>query len=140
VSNLTLAVFSGAILLKTPPARRDAFEPDDSRSAAKPIANGQTQHRSIHRVGNSDWARFTLTGRGARDLRVETAGPCGDTQLWLYDRHGRRLAYDDDSGPGRFSRITRAALPAGTYYLRVREHGNNGTIPAYTLRARWTPR
>jgi hypothetical protein len=118
----------------------DDYESDNSRSTAKPIANGQTQDRTIHAAGNEDWARFTLTGRGARDLRLETAGPRGDTQLWLYDRHGRRLAYDDDSGPGRFSRITRAALPAGTYYLRVREHGNNGTLPAYTLRARWTPR
>jgi hypothetical protein len=30
-------------------------------------------------------------------------------------------------------------MPRGTYYIKVQEHGNNGTIPAYTLKASWIP-
>lgn len=118
----------------------DAYEPDNIQSAARRIANGQTQRRSIHAAGNTDWAKLAVGGRGARNLRLETAGAAGDTQLWLYRANGTLAAYDDNSGTGRFSRIPVATLPAGTYYVRIREYGNNARIPAYTLRATWTPR
>jgi VCBS repeat-containing protein len=117
----------------------DAYEPDNSRLAARVIRNGQTQNRTIHQAGNRDWAKFTIGARGARNLLVETRGPSGDTELFIYDSHGRRLFYDDDSGPNRFSRIRRTTIPAGTYYVRVQEKGNDGTISAYTLHTRWTP-
>jgi hypothetical protein len=118
----------------------DVYEPDNSLISAKPIANGRTQRRSIHAAGDTDWAKFTVGGRGARNLVIETRGTTGDTVMWLYDRRGRHLAYDDDSGPGRFSRIRRSSLPAGTYSIRVQKMGNNGTIASYTLQTRWTPR
>jgi hypothetical protein len=117
----------------------DAYEPDNGRLAARVIRNGQTQNRTIHQAGNRDWAKFTIGARGARDLLVETRGASGDTELFIYDSHGRRLFYDDDSGPNRFSRIRRTTIPAGTYYVRVQEKGNDGTISAYTLHTRWTP-
>jgi hypothetical protein len=116
----------------------DAYESDNKRTTAKRIRNGRTQNRTIHRAGNRDWARFTIGARGARGVKIQTAGTSGDTQMGLYDRAGRRLAYDDNSGAGRFSRIRRSSLAAGTYYIRVQESGNNGTIPAYTLRATWS--
>ena len=119
---------------------RDAYENDNTLSVAKAIRNGQTQRRTIHAAGNRDWARFTVGAGGGTGVRIETAGASGDTQLWLYDAAGRRLAYDDNSGPGLFSRIRRNSLPAGRYYVRVQEKGNNGKIPAYTLKARWTAR
>lgn len=122
-----------------PPPNPDAYEPDGSMSAAKRIANGQTQRRTIHAARNTDWAKFRIAAGGARNVRIETAGPGGDTQLWLYKSNGTLLAYNDNSGVGRFSRITRATLPRGTYYIKVREYGNDGTIQAYTLRASWTP-
>jgi hypothetical protein len=31
-------------------------------------------------------------------------------------------------------------LPAGTFYAKIQENGNNGTIAAYQLRATWTNR
>ena len=122
----------------TPPPAADAYEPDNRRSAAKRIRNGRTQNRTIHRAGNRDFAKFTIGARGAFSVRIRTAGASGDTEMWLYDAAGHRLAYDDNSGPGRFSQITPRSLPPGTYTIRVQEKGNNGTIPAYTLRATWT--
>ena len=119
---------------------RDAYENDNRRSAAKRIRNGRTQNRTIHRPGNRDWAKFTIGERGAQNVKIQTAGASGDTQLWLYDAAGRRLKFDDDSGRGRFSRIRRSSLAAGTYFIRVQENGNNERIPAYTLRATWTDR
>lgn len=119
-------------------AAGDAYEPDDAYSAAKMIANGQTQARSIHAAGNKDWVKFTIGSSGARNVRLETAGTSGDTELRLYNSRLRRVAYDDDSGVGRFSKISLASLPRGTYYASIREYGNNGRIAAYTLRLRWT--
>ncbi len=117
----------------------DALEGDDIRSRARSLLNGERQARTIHAAGNRDWARFTLAERGARDVRVETAGSSGDTQLWLYDAAGAVEAYDDDSGTGAFSKIRCVVLGPGTYFIRVQECGNDGTIPAYTLKASWTP-
>lgn len=116
----------------------DAYETDNTRSAAKRIRNRQTQNRTIHAPGNVDWARFTIGRAGARRIRIQTAGASGDTELRLYNRAGKRLATDDNSGPGNFSRISRTRLAAGTYYVQVKEKGNDGTIAAYTLYTRWS--
>ena len=117
----------------------DAYEPDDARTRARTTRNGRTQRKSIHAAGNRDWVKFTVGGRGATQVRLDTAGTSGDTQMWLYGPTGARVAYDDNSGPGHCSRIRRSALPAGTYTVRIQEKNNDGTIPAYTFRAQWTP-
>ncbi len=118
----------------------DAYEPDSSRSSAKTLSNGRAQSRSIHVAGNSDLAQFVIGRAGARNVRIETAGARGDTQLWLLRSNARLVAYNNNGGVGKFSRIRIASLARGTYYINVRKYGNNGTIPAYTLKASWTPR
>ena len=122
---------------RVPTQAVDAYEPDNFRSEASLIRSGQVQRRSIHAARDTDWAKFRIGSAGARQVRIETSGTRGDTQLWLY-RGSRLIAYDDNSGAGRFSKITRASLPAGTYSIKVREYGNNVTIPAYRLKASWT--
>ena len=113
----------------------DAYESDGTPATAKAISNGQTQSRSIHAGGNVDWATFTLTQRS--DVRIQTVGTSGDTELWLIASDGTTvIEYDDDDGTGSFSLINRtgaSALDPGTYYIAVEEYGNNGTINAYTL-------
>ena len=118
----------------------DAYEPDDTSRAAKTVRNGRTQWRSIAAVGNRDWARFTVGSRGGRNLDIQTWGLSGDTQIWLFTSRGRQIGYDDDNGTGRFSRLWGTSIPGGTYYLAVQEYGNNGIIPSYKLRVKWTPR
>jgi hypothetical protein len=118
----------------------DAYEPDNSRSAAKVLPKGQTQFRSIHRAGNADWAKFTIGAAGARNLRIDTAGASGDLEMWLYKGNGQLVAYDDDSGPGRYPRLTVATLNRGTYFIKLQEKGHDGTLPFFSLTARWTAR
>lgn len=119
----------------------DAYEPDDRASAARGIANRQTQNRSIHVAGNKDWIKFKLTS--SRKV-VLTTGPRrgyrgGDTQMWLYGpNNSLRLVtggYNDNYGGTQWSRIAINSLRAGTYYVQVREKGNNARIPGYTLKA-----
>lgn len=139
-NNGTIPAYTLAASWVAAPPAADAYESDNSMAAARAIANGQTQNRTIHAVGNTDWVVFTVGGRGARNLKLETSGANGDTQLWLYRSNGTQLAYNNDSGTGRFSRITMGTLPAGTYYAKIQENGNNGTIAAYQLHATWTNR
>ncbi len=121
--------------LAAPPA--DAYEPDNSSSTARKISNGQLQHHTIHKAGNADWVKLRANGFGIQSLKLQTAGPSGDTQMWLYGGAGTLLAYNDNGGSGNFSKIQIPALAPRTYYLKIREKGNNGTIPAYTLKANW---
>jgi len=118
----------------------DSYEADDTALAAGAIANGETQNRSIHAVGNVDWATFTVGADGATDVRVETNGPSGDTEMWLYGPGDSTtlVEYDDDDGTGNFSLIARSSLAPGDYYIRIQDYGNNSLIAAYTLQVSWT--
>lgn len=114
----------------------DGYEPDDTAAEANTISDGspQTGH-SILPVGDEDWVKFTLSAEAA--VTLETSGGSGDTQMWLYDNSITELDYDDDDGSGLFSYLQRTcggdALPAGSYYVRVREYANNDSIPDYSL-------
>lgn len=133
-SNATVARYT--ITVQATPAG-DAFETDDTWQQAKPIAvDAGPQNHSIHVPSDVDWATFTLTT--AADVVIETRGSAGDTRLWLYgsDPTAAPIEFDDDDGVGRFSVIVRSgvnALPAGTYYVKVDESGNNAAIAAYSL-------
>ncbi|NLF19732.1 MAG: hypothetical protein GX595_21075, partial [Lentisphaerae bacterium] len=107
-------------------------------SAHHQITNGSPVDSAIDPAGDVDWFTFTVGAGGATNVRIQTNGPSGDTQMWLYGPNSqtRVMAYNDDAN-GLFSVITLPSLARGTYYIRVGEYGNNGTIPAYTLTARW---
>ena len=113
----------------------DNYEPDNSSGQAKTIANGSPQTHSILPIGESDWVKFTLTQSSA--VTLETSGPSGDTELWLYNSSVSQINYDDDGGSGTFSRLayncTGTPLAAGTYYARVAEFNNNEEIASYSL-------
>ena len=137
ISAYTLAV-SWTDSVPLPPG--DTYEVDDTALTAKSIGNGQTQNHSIHVAGDVDWVTFTVGANGASNIKVETAGSSGDTEMWLYGPNNPTalLAYDDEGAGSGFSRIAMNALGAGTYYVKVTEFGNNGTIGAYSLRSSWT--
>ena len=116
----------------------DRYERDDTMRTSKLIANGQIQSRTIHRPGNVDWAKIRIGGDGAANLKVETSGTGGDTQMWLYQTDGTRLAYNNNSGVGNFSKIQVESLPRGTYLVKIQEYGNDHPIAAYALKATWT--
>ena len=118
----------------------DAYEFDDSLAAAKTIAKGQTQRRSLHEPRDVDQARFQVGRGGARDVVGETSGAAGDTERWVYQgSSGAQVGYSDDrSAANRFSRVSIASLASGTYFIKVADVGNNEALFAYDLRASWT--
>ncbi len=113
----------------------DAYEPDDSSGAASPISSGSPQTHTIYPVGDEDWVTFTLASES--QIELETSGSTGDTRMWLYDAALTELEFNDDGGAGLFSFIDRVcgvdALPAGTYYVKVDEYGDNHAIPPYEI-------
>ena len=135
------AAFRARLLSHVPagPAA-DAYEFDGNATSAKAISNGQTQNHTIHAAGDVDWVKFTIGAAGASNVRVETSGASGDTHMWLFgpNNSSTLVAYDNDSGTGSFSLITKATLAPGTYYLGIRENGDNATIAAYTVQVNWT--
>jgi cysteine-rich repeat protein len=96
-------------------------------------------------IGDSDV--FAITLSATADLRIETfdAGGPGacvniDTLVTLIGTdQTTELASDDDLGIAACSLISSTAktgarhLPAGTYFIRVQEFGNDKTIPGYSL-------
>lgn len=123
----------------------DSYEPDDTAATAKTISDGETQNRAICPAGNEDWARFTVSTAGSSVLlrtgtRSGYAG--GDTVMWLYGPNSSTTqvpgGYNDDAN-GAWSQISLQNLAAGTYYVRIQEYGNNGTIDGYTLFLDATP-
>ncbi|MBN1256524.1 MAG: S8 family serine peptidase [Planctomycetes bacterium] len=115
----------------------DVYEPDNMPPAYDTITVGEIQDRTIHAIGDPDWVAFTLPR--STEVKIETDGPgSDDTVLSLYgpDSSTTLLATDDNSGTGNFSLIARnssAALPSGTYYIKINENGDNQTIADYTL-------
>ncbi len=119
----------------------DSYEPDDIYTQASEIQSGVPQTHSINDGGSDvDWVRFTLQVKS--NITVETSGTSGDTIIYLYNSTGvpnTYIRYNDDSGPGAFSRITYNNLEKGTYYVRVREYGSNNEIANYTISLSVTP-
>ncbi len=142
-NNEVIPAYTLRVVWTTVPIPADTYEEDDTSPHAKSISNGETQARTIHAWGKFDWATFRVGSRGARDLVLQTAGTSGDTQLWIYRENslgtgaGFKMAYDDNSGGGKFSKITRGSMDPGTYYIKIQENGNNSVIPAYTLKIDW---
>ena len=115
----------------------DAYEPDNDSSRANALGiNSTSPAHSIVPASDVDWYRFTLDR--AMDIRLQTDGASGDSRMWLYNSSLSELAFDDDSN-GLFSRITRAGLSAGTYYVKVDSYRNLAEIPSYTLSLTATP-
>jgi predicted phage tail protein len=117
----------------------DAYEPDNSAADAKSLTKWVSQDRSIHALGDIDWAKVAITESGTV-LHVEASGASEDTEMWVYgpDSSTTQIAYNDDKlAHGKFSMATLCKLSPGTYYLKVRAYGNASLIPAYTLQASW---
>ena len=125
----------------------DAYEPDDVYGDASYLSG--TQEHSIAPADDVDWLSFVLTEPS--EVVLETSGLTGsDTRMWLYDASLNQLEYSDDEGSASYSYIDRRcgtdALPAGIYYVKVDEFGNNAEIPPILCRSarrhapHWTAR
>ncbi len=113
----------------------DSYEFDDSSSQSTTIISDVSQSHSICPVGDKDWLTFTLANDS--EVIIETSGPHDDMRMWLYDSSLIEIEFNDDDGIGRFSRIDRLCgtdeLPAGTYFVKLEESGNNDKINSYDI-------
>ncbi|MES2692717.1 MAG: immunoglobulin domain-containing protein, partial [Verrucomicrobiota bacterium] len=128
-----------ALLMASTAFASDRYEDDNSPKAARFIANGQAQDHTLHVWDDTDWVFFVVGANGATNLRVETLDSDGDTEIWLYgpDSSSRRIAYDDNGGPGPLSLITQPSLAPGTYYVLVQSEDEEAIEDGYTLRVSW---
>ncbi len=114
----------------------DAFEPDNTSAQAILVQPGTTRH-SITPNGDGDWIKFILSEEVA--VFLQTSGSeGGDTVLSLYNAGLGLIESNDNWGSDSYSYVDRACnvdpLPAGTYYVKVEEAGNDREIPIYHLR------
>ncbi|WP_156525322.1 hypothetical protein [Chloroflexus islandicus] len=116
-----------------PPA--DAFEPDDTRDQAQPIALGEVQHRRFTHSGDVDWVRFEAQAGQIYLFRTFDLGEGVDTVLELYDGRGRKLADNDDTSEGVASAIVYASDVTETLYLKVSLHAPRLLDSTYRLTA-----
>ncbi len=127
-------------------------EPNDACGAEDgPFAPAPTVNvlGSISPSGDLDFFSFTLPGPGVSSVKIETfqgvvPGACPAGNDTIIELRGTDcttvLAGDDDDGLNACSLIDAAGadagarkLPAGTYFVRVGEFGNDATIANYNV-------
>ncbi len=107
----------------------EADDHGDSWACATRIRLGDPVSGEIRKASATDLDHFAFTLGRRSTVVLETRGD-SDTFGQLFDRHGRRLAADDDRGEGDNFRIVHGLAP-GLYVLRV--EGTFGAQGAYTV-------
>lgn len=93
------------------------------------MAHGDTFFGNLSVRGDRDWVAVTLEEGIRYTFAVNGVGdtPVRDTILNLRDDTGRSVSYNDDGGPGLYSRLTFTASVDGVFYLDVGGYGNSYT-------------
>ncbi len=107
---------------------------DHSNTAvtATPIAIDSTIDGWIESNADADFFSFTVTAGKVYRLYT-TAGSLTDTTLRLYSTNGTTsVGFDDNSGVGNASQLSVAFNTSGTFFLEVRDNGDNNT-GSYTI-------
>ena len=114
---------------------RDGYENDNSWQTSTSMKVGGTitrqNNHSIDPANDTDWINFWNPAH--QSVTIETLNSSGDTRMWLYNKQGNQIAYNDDGGTGYLSKITQT-LDSGTYYIKIDEYGNNNIISSYDIR------
>jgi hypothetical protein len=107
----------------------DAYEPNNSASAAYPLTTGR--FNLTFSPDDEDWFSFRIDG--PQMIRIGTEGSL-DTKLSLYGPNSgtEELRSDDDGGDNYNARITAYLGQAGTYYFRVSPYDSD-TLGSYVL-------
>ena len=124
-----------AILGIKPNNLHDNYEPDDGWQTSSLMSvgghDGRKNNHSINPINDQDWITFWNPVNN-QNVTIETLNSAGDTRMWLYDKNGNQIAYNDDGGVGTLSKITKT-LNSGTYYIKIDEYGNNNIISSYDI-------
>ncbi|MGV3631316.1 MAG: GEVED domain-containing protein [Bacteroidota bacterium] len=112
----------------------DAFEANNTRSAAKTIAVNTSINALIGTSTDVDWFKFTNTS-ASRNIKVTMTTLPGDYDLYLYNSAGT-LLYRSENGNTTSEAITYNNAPVATYYVKVIGYnGVSSTTSCYTLKA-----
>ncbi|ASJ05725.1 Ig-like domain repeat protein [Thermococcus barossii] len=109
----------------------DSYEPDNYYTQAKPISLGASQQRTIFPSTDVDWVKFSVDSYKAVTITASESSPFGSIELTLYNSNLQVI-----SGPVSKDGTVSISknLDPGTYYIRVREYGQDGVVyPPYTL-------
>lgn len=124
--------------IATPAAGADEYEPDDSFGQARAIAtDGTSQPHDLHIEGDDDYVYFDADEGTGYTIETLNLGSDIDSIIYLYDSDESELAYDDDGAEESLaSRITWLAPSSGTYYVMIRDLGNDsaGSTATYEIR------
>jgi len=117
-----------------PVAAADSYEPDDSIAQARPITtDGTPQAHSLHVRGDRDYVSFVAEAGVGYGIETLNLGSDIDTIIYLYDSDENELAHDDDGAEERFaSRVLWVAPSSGTYYVMIRDLGEDSAGPDAT--------
>lgn len=113
----------------------DAFEPDDTPEAARPLALEEPQEHNLHRPGDVDWVRFTLPAASALGLQITAATGPLELALFAEGQLAVPIAAQSTGGEAGF-RLPIGTLPPGSYLVRVGAPGDAGPVARYRLSAR----
>ena len=116
-------------------------EPNNSRSEAKLIDTPMplALNGIIEKAGDEDWFHFNAKKGQRYEVRLygrKLRSPL-DSVMNVYDKNGKSLASNDDSG-GPDSYFGWTVPSDGEYFLRVRDHLQNGG-PDYVYRVEFQP-
>ncbi|WP_298820486.1 M4 family metallopeptidase, partial [uncultured Chloroflexus sp.] len=117
------------------PGTPDAYEPDNTLSAARPISAGSSQLHNFHVAGDQDWVYFDAVNGVSYTITTSNLEARADTVLELYNSSGTMLVSDDDGGGGWASRIVWTAPASARFYVKVRQYNRNiyGANTGYRL-------
>jgi hypothetical protein len=104
----------------------DAFEANNSLSAAKLIAVNATNIALIGTSTDVDWFKFSNTST-AKNIKINLSNLPADYDLRLYNSAGTVL-YSSENGSTTAEAITYNNAPVATYYIRI--VGYNGAFSA----------
>lgn len=103
------------------PTTDDTFEQNDTQAAAAVVAAGNYANL---RCNDDDWFKVTLAAPGTLTVKITFKNSEGDLDLSVE-------GVGTSEGTGDTETVTKTALAAGTYAIRV--HGYNGAKAAYAL-------
>ncbi len=104
--------------------------PDDPSTTARATL-GTPFAGELEPAGDRDWIAVTLSGGAVYDIQLTGRGgrnALEDPFLRVYDATGAQVAFNDDFGGGRDSRIEAFSPDArGTYFLSAGSYADEGT-------------
>jgi hypothetical protein len=118
----------------SPEPAADPYEPDDSIEEAQPITTDGVPHvHNLHVRRDHDYVHFEAYEGTAYTMETSDLGGDVDTIVYLYDTEGNELAYADDGAQEPLaSRIVWIAPSSGTYYVMIRDLGEESAGPDAT--------